>query len=336
MERPNNHIVGGSELAPALTRLVRRLFGDEFHAAEIGRLSGGASQETWAFAAVGPAHHPLILRRTPPLVTEKAGALPIESEAALMRCAADAGVPSPQVLHVLTEADGLGRGFVMARVEGETIARKILRDAPYAELRPRLAFALGGILARLHAIPRAALPPLRVVSAAQEAAYLREAYAADGQPRPVFELAFRWIADHAPDEGAPTLVHGDFRLGNFIVDPAGVRAVLDWELAHLGDPMRDLGWICTGSWRFGGIDKPVGGFGELAELIAGYEAAGGARVDPARVRFWEVFGSLRWGVMCLSMLSRFDRGDRTIERAMIGRRASETEIDLLRLLMPRS
>lgn len=335
MERSNTNITTESELEPALTRLVKRLFGSEFHATEISHLSGGASQETWAFAAAGPAHHALILRRTPQLATAKAGGLPIESEAALMRCAAAAGVPSPQVLHLLTQEDELGRGFVMARVEGETIARKILRDAPYAELRPRLAFELGGILARLHAIPLAALPPLRTVSAASEAAYLREVYAADGQPRPVFELAFRWIADHAPAEPEPVLVHGDFRLGNFIVDRAGVRAILDWELAHLGDPMRDLGWICTGSWRFGGIDKPVGGFGQLADLIAGYEAAGGGRVDPARLRFWEVFGSLRWGVMCLTMLSRFDRGDRIVERAMIGRRASETEIDLLRLLMPR-
>jgi aminoglycoside phosphotransferase (APT) family kinase protein len=98
--------------------------------------------------------------------------------------------------------------------------------------------------------------------------------------------------------------------------------------------MRDLGWICTNSWRFGAIDKPVGGFGTLDDLVAGYEAAGG-KVDRARVRFWEVFGSLRWGVMCLGMLARFERGDRSIERAMIGRRASETEIDLLRLLAPR-
>jgi aminoglycoside phosphotransferase (APT) family kinase protein len=241
------------------------------------------------------------------------------------------------VVHVLVPQDGLGHGFVMARVEGETIARKILRDDAFASLRPRLARELGGILARLHAIDVARLPPLGRVTAADELAQMHETYRADGQPRPVFEYAFRWLADHAPAEPPPSLVHGDFRLGNFIVDGRGVGAILDWELAHLGDPLRDIGWICTGSWRFGGIDKPVGGFGELADLVAGYEDAGGARVDLARVKFWETFGSLRWGVMCLSMLARFERaGDRTIERAMIGRRASETEIDLLRLLLPRS
>ncbi|MGP8120755.1 MAG: phosphotransferase family protein [Xanthobacteraceae bacterium] len=325
-------------MAEALTRLVRRLFGASYAAAAVARLSGGASQETWAFDAVSSDSAPrrLILRRAPSVPgTERRGTA-IETEAVLMRLARAAGVPSPEVLHVLTADEALGRGFVMARVEGETIPRKILRDAAFADLRPRLAREVGGILARLHGIDVAQLPPLKTISAADELAQLRATYRADGQPRPVFELAFRWIADHAPQEPAPALVHGDFRHGNFIVDATGVRAVLDWELAHLGDPMRDLGWICINSWRFGGIDKPVGGFGTLDDLAAGYEAAGGGTVDRARVRFWEIFGSLRWGVMCLSMLSRHARGKPSIEHAMIGRRASETEIDLLRLLAPRA
>jgi aminoglycoside phosphotransferase (APT) family kinase protein len=134
---------------------------------------------------------------------------------------------------------------------------------------------------------------------------------------------------------ALTLVHGDFRLGNLIIGPDGVRAVLDWELAHLGDPMEDLGWICVNSWRFGEIDKPVAGLGSREELFAGYEAAG-RKVDPMRVKFWEVMGTLRWGVMCCGMMQRFRASpDHSMERAMIGRRASETEIDLLRLLAPR-
>jgi aminoglycoside phosphotransferase (APT) family kinase protein len=133
-----------------------------------------------------------------------------------------------------------------------------------------------------------------------------------------------------------TLVHGDFRNGNLIVGPDGVRAVLDWELAHFGDPMEDLGWLCVNSWRFGIIDKPVGGFGQLSELIAGYESAGGGTVDPRRVILWQALGTLRWGVICLGMLARYESGkDRSIERAMIARRASEAEIDLLRIIAPR-
>ncbi|MGO4717098.1 phosphotransferase family protein [Bradyrhizobium sp. 2TAF24] len=331
-------VTTADEFSTALTHLVPRLFGADWRLSALHRLSGGASKETWAFDATdGGARRRLILRRAPPHANARMGGAELETEAALMRLAGAAGVPSPHVLHVLSEADDLGQGFVMAHVAGETIARKILRDEAFARLRPRLARELGGILARLHAIAVDSLPPLGTVTAAEELAHMRETYRADGQPRPVFEYAFRWLADHAPAEPPPSLVHGDFRLGNFIVDGQGVRAILDWELAHLGDPLRDIGWICTGSWRFGGIDKPVGGFGELSDLVAGYEDAGGARVDLARVKFWEIFGSLRWGVMCLSMLARYERGgDRTIERAMIGRRASETEIDLLRLLLPRS
>ena len=152
----------------------------------------------------------------------------------------------------------------------------------------------------------------------------------------MFELALRWLRERDPGPSSEvTLVHGDFRHGNLIIGPDGVRAVLDWELAHFGDPMEDLGWICVNSWRFGEIDKPVGGFGSREELFAGYEEAG-RKADPDRVMFWEVMGTLRWGIMCCGMMQRFRTGpDHSMERAMIGRRSSETEIDLLRLLAPR-
>jgi aminoglycoside phosphotransferase (APT) family kinase protein len=174
------------------------------------------------------------------------------------------------------------------------------------------------------------------LTATAEIGQLAREYQSLNWPKPVFELALRWLTDHDP--GPPQqemLVHGDFRHGNLIIGSNGVRAVLDWELAHLGDPMEDLGWICVNSWRFGEIDKPVGGFGSREELFAGYEEAG-RKVDADRVKFYEVLGTLRWGVMCGGMMQRFRLGpDHSMERAMIGRRASETEIDLLRLLAPR-
>src|SRR5450631_4006547 len=264
------------------------------------KLSGGASQETWSFDIVRPGGNiGAILRRAPPgYGASPSRAAGLDAEATLMQLAHDAGLPSPRVMHVLTPQDEFGTGFIMQRIEGETIARKILRDAQFADLE-------------------------------------RE-YRSFDWPRPVFELALRWLGDHDP--GPPqevTLVHGDFRHGNLIIGPEGLRAVLDWELAHLGDPMEDLGWICVNSWRFGEIDKPVGGFGSREELFAGYEQAG-RRADPDRVKFWEVMGTLRWGVMCCGMMQRFRAGpDHSMERAMIGRRSSETEIDLLRLLAPR-
>jgi aminoglycoside phosphotransferase (APT) family kinase protein len=308
--------------------------------AGVVRLSGGASQETWSFDIIRPSGNiGAILRRAPSgYGVAPARAAGLNTEAKLMQRAHDAGVPSPRVFYVLEPQYDLGTGFIMDRVEGETIPRKILRDEQFAQVRPKLARGLGSILAVIHGLPLQQLPELRRMTAAAEIAELERDIRAFDWPRPVFELALRWLRDHDP--GPPrhvTLVHGDFRHGNLIIGPDGVRAVLDWELAHLGDPMEDLGWICVNSWRFGEIDKPVGGFGSREELFAGYEAAQGHPVDPKRVMFWEVMGTLRWGVMCCGMMQRFRAGpERSIERAMIGRRASETEIDLLRLLAPRA
>jgi aminoglycoside phosphotransferase (APT) family kinase protein len=306
---------------------------------DLVRLSGGASQETWSFDIVRAGGNlGAILRRAPTgygaAPTRAAG---LNVEAGLMQCAYDAGVPSPRVLHVLEPQDDLGTGFIMQRVEGETIPRKILRDEQFAQARPKLARQLGRVLAGIHGLTFSQLPELRRMTAAKEIAELERDYRSFEWPRPVFELALRWLRDRDPGPSQEvTLVHGDFRHGNLIIGPDGVRAVLDWELAHLGDPMEDLGWVCVNSWRFGEVDKPVGGLGSREELFAGYEAAG-RRVDPARVTFWEVMGTLRWGVMCCGMMQRFRIGpEHSVERAMIGRRSSETEIDLLRLLAPRA
>ena len=302
------------------------------------RLSGGASQETWSFDILHPdGSIGAILRRAPIGYGAAPGrAAGLNAEAILMQCAYEAGLPSPRVLHVLQPQDELGSGFVMARIEGETIPRKILRDAKFEQARPKLAGQLGHVLAGIHGLDLRRLPKLRRMTAAKEIVELERDYRSFDRPRPVFELALRWLRDHDPGTiDKVTLVHGDFRNGNLIIGAEGLRAVLDWELAHLGDPMEDLGWICVNSWRFGEIDRPVGGFGAREELFAAYEQAGGG-VDPGRVMFWEVMGTLRWGVMCCGMMQRFRAGpEHSIERAMIGRRASETEIDLLRLLASR-
>jgi aminoglycoside phosphotransferase (APT) family kinase protein len=302
------------------------------------RLSGGANQETWSFICAGhDGEQKLILRRSAPGYVRPARVLGLNTEAALIELARQGGVPAPKVLGVLRDDDGLGEGFLMWRVQGETIPRKLLRDAAYAGVRSRLAYELGKILARIHSIDVLRLPSLRTLTAAAELDELFEAYRSDGQLRPVFEVAFRWLrAQCPPPPVEPCLVHGDFRTGNLMITPEGVSAVLDWELAHKGDPRNDLGWITVNSWRFGVIDNPVGGFGSRADLIRGYREAGGALVTEDEIKFWETLGTLRWGVMCLGMRRRFESGeDPSIERAMIARRTSETEIDLLRILAPR-
>ena len=317
---------------------------------DIRRLSGGASQETWAFTAAptdGAAPVELIMRRAPggSSASGSLGSVDAATEAELLRRAHTAGVQVPQVHHVLTPTDDLGEGYIMDLVAGETIPRKILREGAYADVLGSLASQCGEALAKIHAIDLTDLGgtgltvdgsgPVPVQGPAHQLAEYQRLYERYDSPRPVFELAFRWLAEHLPAEVPPRVVHGDFRNGNLLIDPSGIAGVLDWELAHLGDPAEDLGWLCVPSWRFGELLRPVGGFGQRDELHDAYEAAGGAPVDRAAARFWEVLGTLKWGIICMTMYSIYATGiDRSVERAAIGRRSTETEIDLLALLFP--
>ncbi|MBV1887216.1 MAG: phosphotransferase family protein [Parvibaculaceae bacterium] len=325
-----------------LTKACQSQIDQKSEVVSLKRLSGGASQETWSFAIqIGNETSDLILRRAPGGMrdSDKETALPLATEAALIDLADTvAKIRVPPVRFVLTPEDNLGEGFIMDHVLGETIARKILRDVEFEAIRPDLARQCGEILGRLHAIPTSQCPPLRTAPAQEELAQYRATYLAHNHPHPVFELAFKWLSDNAPRNPRITLVHGDFRNGNLMITPeVGVSAVLDWELAHFGDPMEDLGWLCVNSWRFGQIDKPVGGFGQREDLFAAYEKSSGISVDPDHVHYWEILGTLKWGIMCTLMYEAFRNGtDRSVERAAIGRRASETEIDLLRLLAPKN
>jgi aminoglycoside phosphotransferase (APT) family kinase protein len=303
------------------------------------RLSGGASQETWSFdlQLSGGERLPLILRRAPEGVARRAqGNATLAAEAALAEAAARAGVPVPAVVFQLQPEHGVGEGFVMQRIAGETLGRRVVTDARLADARQQLARQCGRALAGIHRIATAALPRLRRAPATIELAHYEAQYRSHGLHKPVFELALQWLKAHAPrDMAALSLVHGDFRNGNLIVGEDGLRAVLDWELAHLGDPMEDLGWLCVNSWRYGRCELPVGGFGTREQLFAGY-AEGGGLADAERVHYWEVLGTLKWGVICQSMAHAYLSGaERNLERAAIGRRASEAEIDLLGLLAPR-
>jgi aminoglycoside phosphotransferase (APT) family kinase protein len=327
-------------VAAGLAAAASRYFGAETGIEGLQRESGGASRQTWSFDAVaGGARHELILRRDPPLAggkgdRERSAALDRATEFAVLRAAFQAGARAPEVLFELTPRDGLGEAFVMRRVGGTAIARKLLRDPPYAEARKKIAGQLGAILARIHAVDPATLPPLDRREAADQIASLRGLLDTLGHAAPVFELALAWLDRRKPPPSArPTLVHGDYRTGNYLADESGVTAILDWEGAHLGDPVEDLGWLCVKSWRFGAIDKPAGGFGSREELWRAYEQAGGAKVDRARAHWWEVFGTVRWGIICHTQAWKHLSGaQKSMEMASIGRRAVETEVDLLQLL----
>jgi aminoglycoside phosphotransferase (APT) family kinase protein len=320
----------------ALARLAVRLAGDGARVEAAQRLSGGASMETWTFdlLADGGREGLILRRRTVPFDPENARSIALATEAALIRAAAARGALAPTVRHVCDDADGLGEAYVMVRVGGEALGKKIVDDPRFAAVRPKLARQCGEVLAKIHATPPPAGLNLKTVDARLELDRYEEVYRATGAERPILDLAFQHLRRHTPEPVEPVLLHGDFRNGNIMFDPErGVAAVLDWELAHIGDPAEDMGWICTNSWRFGHPEKPVGGFGDYAELLAGYEAAGGRRIPLERVRFWQTLGSLRWGVMCLTMYMSWQSGlEKSVERPMIGRRVSETEADLVVLL----
>jgi aminoglycoside phosphotransferase (APT) family kinase protein len=324
------------DVPAALSNLAVRLGGAGARLTEAQRLSGGASMETWAFGVDGAqGREALILRRrSVPFDPENARSISLATEAALIRATGANGARVPQVRHVCDESDALGEAYVMIRVDGETLGRKITSDARFDSVRGKLARQCGEVLAPIHAT---APPPglaLKTVDGQLELDRYEEVYRATGAERPILELAIQYLRRHTPPPVEPVLLHGDFRNGNIMFNPElGVAAILDWELAHIGDPAEDMGWICTNSWRFGRPDRPVGGFGDYADLLAGYAAGGGRPIELSRVRFWQMLGSLRWGIMCLTMyLSWRDGVTKSVERPMIGRRVSETEADLVVLL----
>ncbi|HEU0102817.1 MAG TPA: phosphotransferase family protein [Mycobacteriales bacterium] len=317
------------QLAPVADLLRRTWSAGEVRVLAAERLSGGASRVTWALDVLvdGERVVPLVLQQ------RRAGAVGaglLALEERLLRVAARGGVPVPDVVAADPDGDLLGAPFlVTARVEGETIPRRVLRAPELAAARDRFAADCGRVLAAVHALPLEELPGLpRPDPLAELVGHLDDALGAS----PAFELALLWLADTRPPAVRPAVVHGDFRTGNLLLQPAGLTAVLDWELAHLGDPAEDLGWLCVRSWRFGG-PQPVGGMGTREDLLTAYAAAGGAELDPAGVFWWEVLGTLRWGVMChLQARAHLDGHSRSVELAVIGRRVAENEYDLLRML----
>ena len=322
------------------------------------KLSGGASRETWSFDYIDAMGNVigLILRRDPGSTGsvvesgwrggQSTYSIDRSTEAELQRVVYDAGGLVAKVHFALPEDHQLGGCYIMDRIEGEALAPRILRDEIYADARKTMAYQCGEILARLHAIKPTQLPEAMVHATAQDVlAYHREMLdgisdfycyeTPQGRPEyhPAFELALRWLEQHCPKDAPVELVHGDFRNGNFVVGPEGIRAVLDWEIAHIGDGMEDLGWICVRAWRFGQHQNPVGGFGQREDLFAGYEDAGGRKVDAEVVRFWEVLGSLKWGIGCMFQAYKPISGlVDSFEHLAIGRRACENEIDLLQLI----
>merc|ERR1719329_1658499 len=270
----------------------------------------------------------------------------LRAEAEVMRAVVRSGVVVPEVVGSIPLGGPLGEGFFTEWLEGETLGQKIVASPDLARVREggRLGRQCGEAIARVQMIDPSTLTsvaaleitqarqsPLERAGRAGDVATLREAYVSLGICRPAFDYTFAWLEARTPQEQeAPVLVHGDFRNGNVMVNAeSGLVAVLDWELLHVGSRYEDLGWLCTRSWRFSRQDLFAGGFADLEDLCDGYEAAGGAPLHRATVRWWALFGSLKWAMLSLGMGAGFLAAPTRVEHGVVGRRVSESELDCL-------
>ena len=291
------------------------------------RLTGGATMESWRFSAGGKD---FVLRRAPSLAFMDDRPFGHATEAAIITAARDAGVTAPEVIVVLEPDDGIGSGFIMRALPGTPDPRAILEmDRPDA-----LLVEAAWDLARIHSLSRDVLPAdVPVMDYREAIADLRAQFEEAGGDRPIIALGLKWMEDNVPDPVEPVLNHGDYRLGNLLAEDGRLTGVLDWELAHFGDPHEDLAFGCMAVWRFARYDRPALGLGPLEDYFDAYEAESGRTVDRERLRYWLIHRTVWWALGCLRCARMWREGsDRTLERAVISRRTSEQELDLLMLL----
>jgi aminoglycoside phosphotransferase (APT) family kinase protein len=306
----------------------------------IALLAGGAIQENWGVDAEFDGGRLSGVQR---LVLRCDGATGVPSslgrveEFAVLQAVFAAGVTAPEPLFACADTGVIGKPFfVMRRVAGSALGGPIVRDPALEPARPAIAERLGRELARLQTVrpPRDDLAFLTPYDGPLPAIAEFRAYLdAHPNPRPVLEWALRWAETHLPAPLPPVLCHRDFRTGNYMLQGVQLTAVLDWEFAGWGDPDEDIGWLCCKGWRFGRLDREAGGIAERVHFYRGYEAESGRRLDPERVKFWEVYANLRWAVIALQQSDRFlIGGERNLSTAITGRRATECELELLMLL----
>ena len=275
----------------------RRALGTDVAIENLRALTGGASRTTWAFDAVTDEQRRSLILRTGPPDDVHAG---MELEARAQAAAAAAGAPVPHILVADDSPAALGNPFLICdEIKGETIVRRIQRQLDGAD----------GHAARTRLLQQCA----------QALAAIHRADARDPGPDPrgpTRRMARRgstpWATPPPPSSGRfagwpPTgrhrrravLVHGDFRMGNLIVDGSDLAAVLDWELVHVGEAYEDLAWFCIRAWRFGApAGLGAGGLGSIESFLRAYEQASGTTVDRVAFHWWLVLATLRWGVIC--------------------------------------
>jgi aminoglycoside phosphotransferase (APT) family kinase protein len=282
-------------------------------------LPGGASKEAWAVDLEDGTE--LLVRRAGVGVIHR-DTLSLEQEFRVLEAAVAAGVAAPRPLQYLGDLDG-HEAFAMERVHGETIGRRIVRDPP-----PALAGQLAEQLARIHAVP-----PLDFLPRGDVIARFYDELDSVGEPHPAIEYGLLWVRERLDTSRAPTFCHGDFRIGNVAVDESGLVSVLDWEFAHVGDPVDDVAWPIVRAWRFGADARRLGGVGDVEPYLERYNELTGREITLEELDVWEVLGNVKWAVGCLTQSRRHLNGqDRSVEYAVLGRMAAEMEYELLDLI----
>ena len=293
-------------------------------------LTGGASADINRI--IFEDNKEFIVRRS--VVKDKAVmAIPKNMEAKIQKIVKEYGAPVPEIIMEFSEGAEIGEGYVMQSVGGETIPRKILRDDSYKNIRNKLPYEIGKSLAQIHKTKLEQLQDLEKITFSGSLEKLFKIYESFDQPQPVFDLAFKWLENQKILDYEEVLVHGDYRFGNFIISEKKLESIIDWELAHIGNPMEDLGWLCVRSWRFGNVNKRAAGLGDVDELIAGYEANSKIKIDKSQLDMWQLYGSLKWGIICMvQTFAHLGGAVKSLEKAAIGRRVSETEFDLMNMI----
>src|SRR3954470_20870007 len=284
-------------------------------------LAGGASKEAWAVDAGGER---LLVRRAAVGVIHK-HTLSLAHEYDVLEAAHAAGVKAPRPIAYIPDLEGR-EAFVMERLEGETIGRRIVR---MEHVPPELPEEMADELAKIHAIPRERVPFL----AEARLERMVEEFDEVGEPRPAIELGLWWLRENRPPPRGRVVVHGDYRIGNLVVDERGLVGVLDWEFAHLDDPVRDLAFALVRAWRFGVPAKRLGGIGDVGPYLERYNELTGFDVEPQELDYWELAGNVGWAIGCLTQMQRHLSGqDRSVELAVLGRLGVEVEYEIVNLL----
>ena len=293
-------------------------------------LTGGASADINRI--IFEDNKEFIVRRS--VVKDKAVmAIPKNMEAKIQKIVKEYGAPVPEIIMEFSEGAEICEGYVMQSVGGETIPRKILRDDSYKNIRNKLPYEIGKSLAQIHKTKLEKLQDLEEITFSESLEKLFIIYESFDQPQPVFDLAFKWLENQKILDYEEVLVHGDYRFGNFIISEKKLESIIDWELAHIGNPMEDLGWLCVRSWRFGNVNKRAAGLGDVDDLIAGYESNSKIKIDKSQLDMWQLYGSLKWGIICMvQTFAHLSGAVKSLEKAAIGRRVSETEFDLMNMI----